>query len=370
MGGIPAAPGVPNIPLKGSTKKPPLYVWMPDKKGNLVRQEASIAKKAFATLGSDALVSLTEFLIQTNKQPSTAGLKSLWNTIIDGAAAQYKAGKKQTPWDVLNIVKNNTPISPGVYSSSYVQYDQSSADALLNVTARGIGFDINKLSAADRADFAAKVAAAAKESGKVTTKKTTEGGLESVTTPTTFNASTFAEQYLWAKVNVGDVKSLPTKAITSLNAIRSLVQANGLSSISPAEMTRMAIDVASGTTNVETLKIQFSEKAALEYPIYADRLKANPGVTVTDLVSSKINAVVKWWETDASSFSLNDGSDAANIIDKAIRPDGATGKIPEMSNADFVTLLKNHPKAEATMWANDSARSAAVGIGRAMGYGV
>ena len=368
--GIPAAPGLPVIPLKGSTKKPPLYVWMPDKKGNLVRQEASIAKKAFATLGSDALVSLTEFLIQTNKQPTTAGLKSLWNTVIDGAAAQYKAGKKQSPWDVLNIVKNNTPITPGVYSSSYTQYDQSSADALLNVTARGIGFDINKLSATDRADFATKVATAAKESGKVTTKKTTEGGLESVTTPSTFNASTFAEQYLWTKVNIGDAKSLPTKAISSLNAIRSLAQANGLTGISPAEMTRMAIDVASGTTNVEALKLQFSEKAALEYPLYADRLKANPGVTVTDLVSSKLNAVAKWWEIDPNSFNLGDGSDAANIIDKAIRPDGATGKMPEMSNADFATLLKNHPKAEGTVWANEGARQSATGIARAMGYGV
>jgi hypothetical protein len=368
--GIPAAPQVPIIAPKGGTKKPPLYVWMPDKNGNLVRQEASIAKKSFATLGSDALVSLTEFLIQTNKQPTTAGLKTLWDTVVDGAAAQYKAGKKQSPWDVLNVVKNNTPITPGIYSSSYTQYDQASADALLNVTARGIGFDINKLSAEDRADFATKVAAAAKESGKVTTKKTTEGGLESVTTPSIFNASTFAEQYLWTKVNVGDAKSLPTKAITSLNAIRSLAQANGLTGVSPAEMTRMAIDVASGKTNVDALKLDFADKAALEYPLYADRLKANPGITVTDLISSKINAVAKWWEVDPQSFNLGDGSDAANILDKAIRPDGATGKMPEMSNSDFVTLLKNHPKAEATTWANEAARQSATGIARAMGFGV
>jgi hypothetical protein len=367
---IPAAPGVPIIAPKGSTKKPPLYVWMPDKKGNIVRKEASIVKKAFATLGSDALISLTEFLIQTNKQPTTSGLKTLWNTIVDGAAAQYKAGKKQTPWDVLNVVKSNTPIPTGVYSSSYTQYDQSSADALLNVTARGIGFDVSKLSVADRADFAKKVAAAAKESGKVTAKKTTQGGIETVTTPSLFNASTFAEEYLWTKVNIGDAKSLPTKAITSLSAIRALVRANGLSSVSPAEMTRMAIDIASGKTNVDALKIDFSNKAALEYPLLADRIKANPGVTVTDLVSSNINAVVKWWEIDPQSFTLGDGSDAANVIDKAIRPDGAVGKAPMMSNADFVTVLKNHPKAEATMWANDAARTAASGWGRAMGYGV
>jgi hypothetical protein len=367
---IPAGPETPKFPSKGSNKKPPLYVWMPDKKGNLVRQEASIAKKAFATLGADALVSLTEFLIQTNKQPTTSGLKTLWNTIVDGAAAQYKAGKKQTPWDVLNVVKTNTPINTGVYSLSYTQYDQQSADALLNVTARGIGFDINKLSAADRVDFASKVAAAAKESGKVTTKKTTQGGLESVTSPSTFNAATFAEQYLWAKVNIGDAKNLPTKALTSLNAIRALSMANGLTSVSPAEMTRMAIDVASGNTTIDALKLEFSNKAAIEYPIYAERLKANPGVTVTDLVSSKINAISKWWEVDPQSFNLGDGSDAANILDKAIRPDGATGKAPEMSNADFVTVLKNHPKAEATMWANDAARQSATGIARAMGFGV
>lgn len=368
--GIPAAPETPKFAPKGSTKKPPLYVWMPDKKGNLVRQEATIAKKAFATLGADALVSLSEFLLQTNKQPTTSGLKTLWNTIVDGAAAQYKAGKKQTPWDVLNVVKTNTPITQGTYSSSYTQYDQNSADALLNLTARSIGFDISQLSAADRADFASKVAEAAKESGKVTTKKTTEGGLESVTTPSTFNANTFAEQYLWTKVNVGDPKALPTKALTTLTAIRGLVMANGLSSVSAAEMSRLAVDVASGKTNVDALKIDFANKAALEYPLYAERLKANPGVTVTDLVSSKINAVAKWWEIDPQSFNLGDGSDAANIVDKAIRPDGATGKAPEMSNADFVTILKNHPKAEATMWANDAARTSAIGIGRAMGYGV
>jgi hypothetical protein len=251
-----------------------------------------------------------------------------------------------------------------------VQYDQASADALLNLTAKSLGFDINLLNNADRIDFANKIAALAKESGKITQKKLSSGGTETTTTPSTFNAANFAEQYLWAKVNLGDAKTIPTKALNSLTGIKQLVRANGLTSVSAAEMNRMAVDVASGKTSLEGLKAEFSNLAALEYPLYAERLKANPGVTVTDLVSSKINAVVKWWEVDGQSFNLNDGSDAANIIDKAIRPDGATGKMPEMSNADFVTLLKNHPKAEATMWANDGARQSAIGIGRAMGYGV
>jgi hypothetical protein len=360
-------PPVPVFAAKGSKTAQKTYIWTTDAKGNIVKMEASIAKKAFATLPEASQTALAQQLINTNVVPTTTSLKSLWDKVVDGAVAEYKAGKQNTPWDVLKTLASNTPVNTGITSTVIKDYSPIVANAYLNNVAATIGFDINQLTDADKADFAAKIKEAASGFGKTTTKiiNPSTGATETSMTPDLFDPKTFAENWLWAKVNIGDPTKLPTTAITALTSVKKILRNNGIDHLSDLEINKLAVGLASGKTNASTLQAEYSAKAAQNYPLLADRLKANPEASVMDLLSPAVTAIAKWLEIDPNTIDLNNP-----YLDKYARPDGAAGKAAMPSMADFITTLKNSPDAEKTSWANEAARGAATGLARAMGFGV
>lgn len=359
----PAGPVLPKFESKGSGKAK-TYLWTTDANGNLKKMEASTVKKSFGTLSYNDRVALDTYLISTGKTPTDTLRKTLWGIIVDGAVADYKTGKQGTPWDVLGIMQSQAP--GNIVNTSYVGYDKTSADATLNIVAKNLGFDTTQLTDADRNEFATAIAEEAKNSGKVIQKTASTGGMETVTTPSTFDAKTFAENWLWAKVNIGDTTKLPAKALTALTSVKSILASNGINYLGDKEINQLAVDLAHGTTNEAQLKTDYATKAAANYPQLADRILKNPGqYTVADLITPYTAAVAKYWEVDPATVSITDP-----VIDKAIRPDGTAGKLPMQSLADFITTLKNSPEAEKTSWAIDGARNAATGLARAMGFGV
>lgn len=368
MGGpgpkVPAAPIIPIISIK-DLNKIKTYIWSVDSKGNLIKVEASTAKKSFTILTEEEQTALAQQLINTNQIPTTTSLKSLWDKLVDGATASYKGGKQETPWDVLKTLAANTPINTGIISTQIREYDPITANAYLNNIALGIGFDVTQLSDKDRADFATKIKAAAGESGKITQKTITSGGVETVVTPDVFDPKVFAENWLWAKVNLGDTTKLPTKAITTLTSVKQILRGNGIDYLSDAEVNKMAVDFAAGRINVAKLQTKYTEEAAKYYPLLAPRLKENPSLTVMDILSPAINAIAKWHELDPNSIDLTNP-----YLDNYARPDGLVGKKDMPSMADFINTLKNSPEAEKTTWANEAARGAAISMARAMGYGI
>ena len=203
-------PKPPTIVVPKKEEKGPkiTYIWMPDAKGNLVKADASVIKKSFAKLPSSSQVALTKYLLTiANKQPTDTARQALWNDIVDGAIAAFKEGKKQSPWDVLNVLTKNSPAVNGE-SVTYTEYDSITSDALLGKIAQGIGFDINQLTSADKKEFFDKLNKEAKASGKTTTRKAATGGMETIVTPSLFNAKDFTESFLWAKVNFDDTTKL------------------------------------------------------------------------------------------------------------------------------------------------------------------
>ena len=323
----------------------------------------STIKKSFATLGQNDRVALDTYLISTGRVPNDSLRKTLWNTVVDGAVAEYKGGKKSSPWDVLAVMQAQTPGQ--IIDTRYADYDQSSADATLNIVAKNIGFDLTQLSVEDRKAFAEAIATEAKASGKQTTKKTSTGGTETIVTPTTFDAKVFTENWLWAKTNLGDVTKLPTKAIAALSDVKKVLRSNGIDYLGEKEVSQLAVDVAAGRTTTSAINAQFRADAIKNYPQLADRLGANPDLTVMDLAQPAVSAIAKWLEIDPNTIDLTNP-----YLDKYLRPDGITGKQATPSMADFITTLKNSPDAEKTSWAIDGARSAATGLARAMGFGV
>lgn len=362
--GIPGAPTI-IVPKKESKGPKITYIWMPDAKGNLVKADASVVKKSFAKLPSSAQVALTQYLLTiANKQPTDTARQALWNDIVDGAIASFKEGKKQSPWDVLNVLTKNSPAVNGE-SVTYTEYDQITADALLNKIAETIGFDVSGLSSADKTEFFTKLNTEAKASGKTTTRKAATGGTETVVTPSLFNAKDFTESFLWAKVNLGDTTKLPSSAITQIASIKSILKDNGISDLSQKEINALGVALASGKQTIDALKKDLGAKAAKRYPLFAKRLQETPGLTVMDIVEPYITQMAKYWEIDPNTIDLDNPD-----LDKFVRPDGTAGNVQMGAISDWVSYLKNHPNSEKAGWSKELARDSAVGVARAMGFGV
>lgn len=339
---------------------------MPDKDGNLVKRDAALVKKSFAKLSKSAQIALTEYIINTqNRQPTDASRRTLFNSLVDAAVASYKEGRKETPWNVLEKLTRTSPKIGGP-SIAYTNYDRVMSDAILSAAAKELEFAPGTFEEKDLADFYTKLLEGAKAGGKVTeTIIKPDGTTEVVTTPATFDAKAFARNYLWAKVNIGDTKNLPGAVLGQVDALRNILKANGLGYLSEKEIANYALQLAKGDVEIADLQKQFNAKAAEIYPLFAERLKANPTLTVRDLAEPYINQVAKWWEIDPSTIDLDNPD-----LDKALRPDGTAGKVPMKSVSEFVNYLKLHPNAEKTTWANEQARDLAVAFASMSGYGV
>lgn len=357
-------PPPPSIEFKFEPKGEKIYLWVPGKDGNLVKKEASTVKKSFAKLSAEAQIALTEYLIRVqNKVPTDAARRTLFNSIVDGAVASYKEGKKETPWDILNILTQNAPDIAN-QNVNYTEYDKFTADAFLNQIADSIGFDPTLLTEEDRADFLKKINEQAKAGGKQVTRQVTGGGVETVTTPAVFNAKEFAQNYLWSKVNLGDPKTLPTSVINQASAIRDLLKDNGIE-LSDLEVSQLGLELSSGKKDIKSVQEDFANMAARNYPQLAERLKATPGLTVRQAVSPILSTIAKAWEVDPSTLDITDPR-----IDQLIRPDGILGKQPPKTNYDAYQWAVNQPQYESTSTAIKSAQEAALGLARAMGWGV
>jgi hypothetical protein len=281
--------------------------------------------------------------------------------------------------DLLNNPESNKNKSGTSVSRNLVQLDKVSARKLLQQTARDIQYTV-EFTDIDIEDFLKKFKKEQQRqieevvkasSSKVTpglTPEATEKIVESTTTtekPSFFKPEIFAADYIWAKVNFKDEKTLGGKSLTALNNARSILAGFGMLDFSDTELYAAAKQIARGEISNDDFRSTIAQKAALNYPQYAERLKQNPGSTIRDLASPYINLMAKELELDSNEIQL-DNMD----LDRALRPDGTAGKLPSMSLADFRIKLRSSPQWENTTAANESARTAATALGRAFGYGV
>lgn len=353
---------------KGS-KKVINYIWMPDKDGNLVKKDSAFVKRSFASLSKNAQAALADYVISIQgRQPTDAARKNAFNTIIDAAVTAFKEGKKETPWDVLARQIRNAPAQGGP-TVTYSVYDKMTSDAILRKAARELGFSeggFGQFGEMDLEDFFTKIQEASKAGAKQRQQIIKpDGTTEIIEVPASFDANSFARNYLWAKANIGDPKTLPSSVLNQVDTLRAILKRNGLGFYGNKEISNFAMQLAKGEIQLTDLQKQFNAKAAELYPLFAERLKANPSLTVMDLAEPWIGQMAKWWEIDPSTIDLDNPE-----LDRFLRPDGTAGKVPMGSIPDFVNYLKMHPNAEKTTWANEGARDLATAFARMSGYGV
>lgn len=302
--------------------------------------------------------------------------------VTQTSKTQTQAEADVANFDIQKIIDamggdSGKPTSTTGSSKSLTKLTKPAARALLEKTAKDAQYNF-KFTDVDLDDFLKKFNAEQNRQIENVVKSTnvTPGAStdeikrqveNTVTTefPSYFKPEIFASDYVWAKVNFKDEKSLGGKALTALNNVRSILSGFGPLDFSDIEIQNAAKQIARGEISNDDFRSTIALKAMVNYPQYAQRLKENPGSTIRDLASPYINLMAKELELDPNTIQLDNVE-----LDRALRPDGTAGKLPTMSLADFRIKLRNSPQWENTTAANESARSAATSIGRAFGYGV
>ena len=293
------------------------------------------------------------------KQDDAAGLRSLIDSLT-GLKTDTQSQETATSKDVLKL----TP---------------DSAKLLLTQAAQAAQFT-GKLSKADIDDFIVKFQAEAQKQMAMVIKQAQDSQTVGATPsdlvksvsdqiktnfPTFFKAETFAQDYIWSKVNFKDEASLSGNALTALSQARKAVSDMRLLGVSDAEVRANAKLIARGKKSIADYTAELQQVAIKEYPHFADRFKSDPTLTIKDIASPVINMLAKNWEMDPSQISLDDP-----YVMSFIAPTGADGKSPPPTYADLYYKSLKDPKRDYTVAANEEARQAATSLARAMGAGI
>jgi len=282
--------------------------------------------------------------------------------------------------DSMSVNKTNNAQAGTSVSTSITKLTPNAARALMEASAQAVDY-MGKFSNADVAQFIKEFDAEQKAqvakvitstAQKVTPGGTTQGAVDKTaeTTakteyPSFFNPSQFAQDWIWNKVNFKDEATLGAKSLTALSQVRGLLDQFQLLGVSDAEAKIAAKQIAMGKKTVADYTVELQQKAAKEYPQFADRFKADPTLTTYDIASPIISMVAKTLEVDPKTIGMTHP-----VVLAYTRAGGADGKQPQPSYYDLLLKTKSLPEYQATQQANNEARDGATSLANALGYGL
>jgi hypothetical protein len=262
-----------------------------------------------------------------------------------------------------------------VNSANYVKLTPVSARELLKQSAADAQFtgtftdeDVANFLKQFNAEANRQIESVVKEARTTVGKGATAADIQriiSTSFPSFFKPGEFAKDYVWSKINFKDSATLGGKAALALQQAKQVAADFDLFNFSDAEVQQAAKDIAMGKKTMDQFKAELTTKAKMEYPIFASRFDTTPGATTKDFASPVIKMLAKYWEVDESTIGMDN-----EIVQKWTRAGGPDGKGPAPTLAELTMIAKNHPNAEKTSWANESARQSASSLARALGAGV
>ena len=262
--------------------------------------------------------------------------------------------------------------------TSVTRLTYNSAKALLETAMAEAGF-AGKLSADDIKNFMEKFKTAQdKQIEKIVTSaktkivpgatpEATKKVVESVTReefPSFFKPADFAKDFIFAKIDFKNEGALGAKQLDALAKVRGLADKFQLLGVSDADIRVAAKQIAMGKKTIEDYTIELQKIAKKEYPQFAERFDLDPTLTISDIASPVVKLLAKTWQKTEKEVQNHP------LVKSWINYPGPDGKGKQPSYYDIELKAKNDPLYDLTEEANESARNAAVGFARAIGFGV
>ena len=286
-------------------------------------------------------------------------VRTFWEQMVDEAS-----GSNTTPWQVMQsyISGEGAPPVDGdgtggpSTSVSIQQFDKDTAAtivdaALLSVFGR-------KATDAEKNSFFKELNQAAK-AGTVT-KTTRKGGKTVTTTTQKFDQKGFIDKYtgtvLEGMLAGQEQLDLSGEAGKIQDTLRQYSNDMGVIR-SDKDILSDVRRVIKGETTAEDAANEVRKQSVVLYKNFADRLNADPTLTVRDLANPYIKLMADTFETDMNNISLTDAT-----IQGVLSQD----KLP--AQGEFYKQLRQDARYRNTTTAQREASSFASGLASAMGF--
>jgi hypothetical protein len=330
-------------------------------------------KKTYATLNKDQKTALIELATLMGKTSSYA--KTIWNTIVDGAASQYAiSGKQVSPWDVYSTTKANLPIGTGLESmptvTNYVTDYTKIADGLFAQEYKKM---FNRLPTAEDdlspykdaqgntltwGDALKQEASKPENQETITYIRNPDGTSRQQVTSKGFDAKVWLQQNLATNYAEAIKSGKAQAAISDVDKYNSLASEYGYQTVDPvtkklsgAAMLDLA-ELTAGTKSLDDIRSKFKLGAiAKGYGHLQPQLDS--GITLKDLASPAITAISKTLGKNPNTITLDDP-----YVQMYLKGDG---KSP-MSPAQFNSKLRQDPSWPYT----DNAKAEFEGLGSSL----
>jgi hypothetical protein len=178
--------------------------------------------------------------------------------------------------------------------------------------------------------------------------------------PSFFKPEEFASDYIWAKVNFKDEKTLGSKNIAVLQQAKQLVKDMFVIGKSDAEIAADAKLIASGKKTFAEYIVDLQKIAIKEHPYLTTRLQSDPTLTVAEVANPAVKILADAWEMDSAQIKWQDEP----IINEWLA--SQSGDAP-MNYATLKRMALNDKRSQYTEAMNNFARDVATGLGEAMG---
>lgn len=256
-------------------------------------------------------------------------------------------------------------------ATTRVKLTTNTARAYMEAAAKANGF-VGKFTNADVTAFMdAFSKEEARQIEKVITSTTRKGSANvtenSVRTEfaSLFSPEKFTSDWVWGKISFEDDKALAAKNLSTLSDVRGVIKKFQLLGVTDQEARNAAKEIAMGKKTLDDYTVELQSKAAIEYPLLADRFKTNPKLTTYDIASPVIKMLAKTWEVDEGTIGLDNP-----LVMSYLRPGGADGKGVVPSYYDLLLKAKADPKYQTTQQANNEARDGATSLAQSLGFGL
>jgi hypothetical protein len=313
----------------------------------------------------EQLQGFADYGITVPSNPTTAEVTAAINILNQKIKEKGKS-------DILGALNTTDTVN----SKDILKLTPEAARTLLTEAAKNAQYN-GTFTADDIKNFVTQYQDAAKKQMAMVVQQassTTAGGadlantvknLVNTTYQSFFKPQDFAKDYVWSKISFADEKSLIGSNLATLAQVRQLVQDFNILGVSDAEIAINAKAIAKGDKSLADYTADLQRIAIQEHPQLADRFKADPTLTTKKIAQPVISLLASTWEVDPATIGLDNP-----IVAQYLRPGGADGKGVTLNYADVKRLALTDPRYQYTTAANENARDAAVGLGKAMGAGI
>jgi hypothetical protein len=341
-------------------------VWDFDENNNPVKVSAADAKARFATLSAKQLSALKQSLVALGQKPTVAAQKSLWSTIIDGAAQNYAtATENKTAYTALFPFMTkfvNKQLRSGGFGgagSNSMQYiTLTEAQTARNNLRQDMVNLIGRVPTDEEyKDYVKKLNRMERKYASTVV----QGTGTQTTYRKDFDPDAFTVKYILSKTDLN--VDLNKEFGVAQDTVNQLLSDNGVTgNITPAKKNKLIKQFITRELSPDALQAEINDIAKNAYGAFADLLDAKPGLSLNQVANDWIGTYANMLEINPNIVDIKDALSKASV--------SQNGVYSRLSLADYEKALRKDERYQYTKRASDEAQNLAYAFAKAFGVNV